>query len=314
MGHSVIMRALALTLALISPTLSLEYCGDVTNPDTLCNNPERPSYLVPDPLDCSVFYSCVTSGTGDFTPYHFDCPAGLAFNNEVLPGFCDYRENVPRCNCSPRPKCPEGWTLAGADGEESCYFISREKVKSLEDAKARCADLGANVVEINSEEENSIVVELATQKMTGNNDGLDYWLGAVEGADGEWSWLSEEPMIFSNWYFSHAWRNKKCTQLLRKGKTDPETLDSFYFVKSKCEKESDNAVICEINTNAIDDSDDYDDANDSESDEDESDESDSDEDDSDESDENDSDESDEDGYDEGDSDEIEDEDENENDY
>merc|ERR1711973_1006184 len=298
----VIMRALVLTLSLVSPILSLEYCGDVTDPYTLCNDPERPSYLVPDPLDCSVFYSCVTSGTGDFTPYHFDCPAGLAFNNQVLPGFCDYRENVPRCNCSPRPKCPEGWTLAGEDGEESCYFISREKVKSLEDATARCADLSANVVEINAEEENSIVVELATQAMTGNNDGLDYWLGAVEGADGEWSWLSGETMTFSNWYFSHAWRNKKCTQLLRKGKTVPETLDSFYFVKSKCEKESDNAVICEINTNAIDDDDD---ANDSESDEDESDESSSEEDDSDES---------EDDNDEGDSEEIENEYENENDY
>merc|ERR1711970_30764 len=290
----VIMRTLAFTLALISPTLGLEYCGDVTDPYTLCNDPERPSYLVPDPLDCSVFYSCVASGSGDFTPYHFDCPAGLAFNNEVLPGFCDYRENVPRCSCSPRPECPEGWTLAGGDGEESCYFISREKVKSLDDAIARCADLGAIVVEINSEEENSVVVELATQEMTGKNDGLDYWLGAVEGADGAWSWLSGEPMVFSNWYFSHAWRNQKCTQLLRKGKTDPETLDSFYFVKSKCQKESDNAVICEINTNTIDDSDDYNDADDSESDE---------------SDEDDSDQSNEDDYDEGDSDEEEDEDE-----
>merc|ERR1719173_299455 len=40
--------------------------------------------------------------------------------------------------------------------------------------------MGAKLVEINSAEENAIVVGLAEAARSGKNDGLDYWLGGVE--------------------------------------------------------------------------------------------------------------------------------------
>merc|ERR1711963_247586 len=62
-------------------------------------------------------------------------------------------------------------------------FLSREIVKKFSEAQEFCQNMGARLVEINSAEENAIVVGLAEAARSGKNDGLDYWLGGFELAE-----------------------------------------------------------------------------------------------------------------------------------
>merc|ERR1712172_34563 len=119
----------------------------------------------PDPEDCGRFYMCVDGSVVG----HMSCPDGLLWNNELL--TCDWPRNV---EC--KPGCPEGWSSVG----DSCYFLSREVVKKFSEAQEFCQNMGAKLVEINSAEENAIVVGLAEAARSGKNDGPDYWLGGVE--------------------------------------------------------------------------------------------------------------------------------------
>ena len=117
------------------------------------------------PTDCGRFYMCVD---GEVVG-HMSCPEGLLWNTDVL--TCDWPRNV---EC--KPGCPEGWSSVG----DSCYFLSREVVRKFSEAQEFCQNMGAKLVEINSAEENAIVVGLAEAARSGKNDGLDYWLGGVE--------------------------------------------------------------------------------------------------------------------------------------
>ena len=48
-------------------------------------------------------------------------------------------------------------------------------------------------MEINTEEENLALIEMAEAARTSNGDQLDYWVGAMETESG-WMWLSGAPM------------------------------------------------------------------------------------------------------------------------
>ena len=100
---------------------------------------------------------------------HMSCPDDLLWNNNLL--TCDWPRNV---DC--KPGCPEGWSSVG----DSCYFLSREVVRKFSEAQEFCQNMGARLVEINSAEENAVVVGLAEAARSGKNDGLDYWLGGFE--------------------------------------------------------------------------------------------------------------------------------------
>merc|ERR1712060_106346 len=128
-----------------------------------CQNNE--DVYFPDPEDCGRFYMCVDGSVVG----HMNCPDSLLWNTDLL--TCDWPRNV---EC--KPNCPEGWSSAG----DSCYFLSREVVRKFSEAQEFCANMGAALVEINSAEENAIVVGLAEAARSGKNDGLDYWLGGVE--------------------------------------------------------------------------------------------------------------------------------------
>ena len=89
---------LATLLALMVPSLTQAqlYCEEETDPVALCNVPNRPSYLVPDSLDCSVFYYCTDLGDETYGAQKMTCQEGLAFSDAAWPGSCDWKENVPR--------------------------------------------------------------------------------------------------------------------------------------------------------------------------------------------------------------------------
>merc|ERR1712088_195742 len=131
-----------------------------------CQNNE--DVYFPDPEDCGRFYMCVDGAVVG----HMSCPEGLLWNTDLL--TCDWPRNV---EC--KPGCPEGWSSVG----DSCYFLSREVVRKFSEAQKFCQNMGAKLVEINSAEENAIVVGLAEAARSGKNDGLDYWLGGIELAE-----------------------------------------------------------------------------------------------------------------------------------
>merc|ERR1712055_1044229 len=198
----------------------------------------------PDREDCGRFYMC---RNGDVVG-HMSCPDGLLWNTDLL--TCDWPRNV---EC--KPGCPEGWSSVG----DSCYFLSREVVRKFSEAQDFCQNMGAKLVEINSAEENAIVVGLAEAARSGKNDGLDYWLGGVELAgvsevsseesseedssssqesDHVWQWLSGAAMEYTNWWGEgpddDTMGNLKggCIQLLRKGATSPGNLDTYYWARA----------------------------------------------------------------------------------
>merc|ERR1712025_1028700 len=61
------------------------YCASETDPDALCNAPNRPSYLVPDSLDCSIFYYCTDLGNEQYAAQKMECGEGLAFSDASWP-------------------------------------------------------------------------------------------------------------------------------------------------------------------------------------------------------------------------------------
>merc|ERR1711936_163752 len=152
------MRGLAITFLSAAALMVVR-----ANP---CQNNE--DVYFPDPEDCGRFYMCVDGSVVG----HMNCPDGLLWNSDLL--TCDWPRNV---EC--KPSCPEGWSSAG----DSCYFLSREVVRKFSEAQEFCANMGATLVEINSAEENAIVVGLAEAARSGKNDGLDYWLGGIELAE-----------------------------------------------------------------------------------------------------------------------------------
>merc|ERR1719350_86227 len=170
----------------------------------------------PDPEDCGRFYMCHSG----FVVGHMTCPDGLLWSSDL--NHCDWPSTVD-CR-DDLPSCPEDWTLAG----NTCYYLSRDKADRLADAVSVCEALGARLAEIGAEE-----------------------------VAGEWRWLSGAAMEFTNWWGGApdgpgmGGLKGGCIQLLRRGNTEPRTLDSFYWARAATNgactnKDGDNGVICEM--------------------------------------------------------------------
>ena len=176
------------------------------------------------------------------------CPSGLSWSSSH--GACQPSANV---DCRKEIKCPNGWTLFG----KSCYLLSSERVPSLTDAVAVCESHGAKLVEINTEEENFVMVEMAEAARINDGDNdRDYWMGAMETESG-WMWMSGAPMAYSNWWGGSPDGEQMggleggCVQLLRKGNTQPAVLDTFYWARAATNEactnnDNDNGFICEM--------------------------------------------------------------------
>ena len=210
------------------------------------------------PSDCHLFYSCLDLGTGQFGPVELRCGENLAF--DLATGLCLEEELVERCNCVEKPSCPDGWVLGGRVGEESCYRLIRKQTKFFVDAERKCQNesqyLG-HLVSIEDEAEHEFVVQMAEEAASGDNDNLDYWIGAVETEEG-WRWLSGAPVTWTGGWWGEGPDGEGmgslkggCMQLLRNGRTKPGELDTFYWVRANdnpscTEGDGDNGIICEI--------------------------------------------------------------------
>nr|XP_046192660.1 CD209 antigen-like protein C isoform X1 [Oncorhynchus gorbuscha] len=83
-------------------------------------------------------------------------------------------------------KCPKGWRMVGS----SCYFLSTER-KTWEESKLDCLARGADLVIINSRQEQKLLYQL---------DGLLVWIGLTDSVnEGTWKWVDGTPLTTSYW-------------------------------------------------------------------------------------------------------------------
>uniref|UniRef100_A0A1I8AFC1 C-type lectin domain-containing protein n=1 Tax=Steinernema glaseri TaxID=37863 RepID=A0A1I8AFC1_9BILA len=97
--------------------------------------------------------------------------------------------------------CPEGWSYLRITDQCYRYF---DDPKNFEGAKAACAEQGAYLTDIQSEEENTFVQAIAAQGRSGNW-GIQPWIGgftdtAVQNIQGlHWQWADGMVMNYTNW-------------------------------------------------------------------------------------------------------------------
>ncbi|KAJ8388239.1 hypothetical protein AAFF_G00136100 [Aldrovandia affinis] len=79
--------------------------------------------------------------------------------------------------------CPEGWE----ESDSKCYYVSTER-RSWRDSRSDCLKLGADLVIIESIEEQEFISKLTNRK------GEDlYWIGLSE-TEGTWLWVDGTPL------------------------------------------------------------------------------------------------------------------------
>ncbi|XP_009957487.1 PREDICTED: CD209 antigen-like protein A, partial [Leptosomus discolor] len=92
-------------------------------------------------------------------------------------------------------KCSAGWKIF----EKSCYSFSTETL-SWPDAKEICADQGAHLVIVSSEQEQKFLKDNISSNRT-------YWLGVTDQLEeGTWVWTNGERASISYW---NTWKENK---------------------------------------------------------------------------------------------------------
>ncbi|XP_045567427.1 C-type lectin domain family 4 member D isoform X2 [Salmo salar] len=77
-------------------------------------------------------------------------------------------------------KCPKGWRMLGS----SCYFLSTER-KTWEESRLDCQNRGADLVIINSRQEQKFLF----------NCNKDFWIGLTDTVtEGTWKWVDGNPL------------------------------------------------------------------------------------------------------------------------
>ncbi|XP_026156082.1 C-type lectin domain family 10 member A-like [Mastacembelus armatus] len=111
------------------------------------------------------------------------CPDMAADNSQL-------QEEVKKLKDKTEGKwCPEGWTRFGC----SCYFKSTEKKRWYE-SRSDCQDKGADLVSINSKEEQEFVTTLTSKGQS--------WIGLFR--DSTWKWVDGSPLTETFWATGHG--------------------------------------------------------------------------------------------------------------
>ncbi|NP_001140055.1 CD209 antigen-like protein A [Salmo salar] len=85
-------------------------------------------------------------------------------------------------------RCPEGWR----EFEFSCYYITNEN-KAWSQSREECHEFGADLVIINSKEEQVFINGL-------NQTKNHVWIGLTDSViEGTWKWVDGTPLTTANW-------------------------------------------------------------------------------------------------------------------
>ncbi|XP_041867749.1 C-type lectin domain family 2 member B-like [Melanotaenia boesemani] len=82
--------------------------------------------------------------------------------------------------------CPDGWKRFGS----SCYFKSTEK-KSWSESRKDCQERGADLVIINSKEEQEFLKNLTMKEF--------FWIGLGKTEGSEWKWVDGSTLTIKFW-------------------------------------------------------------------------------------------------------------------
>nr|XP_034344807.1 CD209 antigen-like protein E [Arvicanthis niloticus] len=123
--------------------------------------------------------------------------------------------------------CPWDWTLF----QGNCYFFSTFQKNWMESAAA-CKDMGAQLVVIKSNEEQSFLQRTSKKK-------IDFWMGLSDAKEeGQWLWVDGSPLLFN---FRKYWSagepnnhdNEDCAVISNHGWNDFSCLAVSFWICKK---------------------------------------------------------------------------------
>uniref|UniRef100_A0A3B3HZY8 C-type lectin domain-containing protein n=1 Tax=Oryzias latipes TaxID=8090 RepID=A0A3B3HZY8_ORYLA len=104
-----------------------------------------------------------------------------------------------------KPGCPSGWISFGF----SCYFFSEEK-KSWDEAREFCRTTEADLVVINSKEENYFLFRVKPYHFK------PVWIGLTDKVqEGTWKWVDGSPLTLKFWEENQPddYKEEDCVQI-----------------------------------------------------------------------------------------------------
>ncbi|XP_045569554.1 C-type lectin domain family 4 member M isoform X1 [Salmo salar] len=125
--------------------------------------------------------------------------------------------------------CPQGWKKLGS----SCYYVSTES-KSWEESRQDCRNRGADLVVINSQEQQTLVNWLCGRK--------NYvWIGLTDSVtEGTWKWVDNTPLTTKYWNSgeTNGGRAENCVYFYSRSSDTGEwwDYDCSYKYRWICEK------------------------------------------------------------------------------
>ncbi|XP_029622469.1 oxidized low-density lipoprotein receptor 1 isoform X4 [Salmo trutta] len=100
------------------------------------------------------------------------------------------QKEIERLNWENKGSCPEGWRRFGC----SCYYLSTEG-KSWEKSRQDCLERGADLVIVNSEEEQTFINGFKSVRYV--------WIGLTDSAtEGTWKWVDGTPLTTPRYWWS----------------------------------------------------------------------------------------------------------------
>ncbi|XP_071264260.1 receptor-type tyrosine-protein phosphatase H-like isoform X4 [Salvelinus alpinus] len=116
------------------------------------------------------------------------------------------QKEIERLNWENKASCPEGWRKFGS----SFYYLSTEK-KTWEKSRQDCLERGADLVIINSEEEQTFINGFESVKWV--------WIGLTDSVtEGTWKWVDGTPLTTPRYW----WRGEP------DGGTDQNCVEIYY--------------------------------------------------------------------------------------
>uniref|UniRef100_A0A914CGQ7 C-type lectin domain-containing protein n=1 Tax=Acrobeloides nanus TaxID=290746 RepID=A0A914CGQ7_9BILA len=144
-----------------------------------------------------------SSTSGCITPH---IPNGLWYSEscETLKYYiCEIQPSSSATTYPTRPPyssaCPPGWLYMEFPGK--CYYFENKNTLYFNSSRARCQNLGGDLVTIHSFEENTIVAGLIMQltKYVDFEAYNDIYIGLYKQPNNTWAWIDGSPVNFTYW-------------------------------------------------------------------------------------------------------------------